>query len=263
MADVKHSYLLEPVLNSELVLINNAKLLEQHPELRHETNLAQIEQLRKDYIVLENRTNNGETGLQKEKREVREKLRDLSYVTYTDRDRNLFGQMIMTMTQKIITRPQFSNYTFKDEMQSLAIEYILKYTYKFDPYRTSSITGQSASAFAYISTIIFNACIATINKFNKEQTKAKEDFLEHQKLIHRDPNKSTYGPDFEDAHRKIQLPNLPTNENELLKIMKSTTINEPTEFWIPNSYKITKKEQDFVMEYVHNISIRRIKARKE
>jgi len=250
-------YLLEPILNSELVLVNNAKKLKENPDLLNEKYLDEIEEIREKLYELEQST---EKKLQKVKRELRDRLRDISYVTYTNRDTNLFGYMITQIADKIITRPQFNNYTFKDEMKSLGIQYVLLYTHKFDPYRQSEITGQYASAFAYISTIMFNAYIATINKHHKEQEKAKEDFMETRKLIHRDPNCSTIGPDFEDAKRRIQLPNLDMQENSLLKIMKSTTINEATEFWIPENYKISNKEMDFVMKYVHNISIRRIKS---
>jgi len=253
----KHKFLLEPILSSELILVNNAKLLKADPSLLNETNLQEIQELREEFANLEEMD---QDGLQKEKRTIRDRIKDLSAVTYTNRDTNLFGQMITTMAQKIVTRPQFSNYTFKDEMQSLAIQHILLYTWKFDPYKKSDITGQYINAFAYISTIIFNACIATINSFNKEQTKAKEGFLEHQKLIHRDTNTSTYGPDFEDAKNKIQLDNLV--QDELLATMKSITIHEATEFWIPKDYKISPKEMDYVLKYEHNISIRRIKAAK-
>lgn len=252
----KIPYLLEPVLNSELILVNNAKKLKDNPELLNEQHLPRIEELRERYVELEGYTDAGEKGLQSTKRAVRDELRDISYVTYTDRDTNLFGQMITTMTQKIVTRPQFSGYTIKEEMQSLAIQHILLYSYKFDPYRQSEITGQFISAFAYISTIIFNACIATINKFNKEQEKAKTDFLERQKLIHRDPNASTIGPDFEEVNRSIKFPKM--KQGELLSTIKSFTITEATEFWIPDDYKISEKELDFVLKYVHNISIRRL-----
>lgn len=254
----KIPYLLEPILNSELILVNNAKKLKEDPSLLNEQYLPRIQDLRDQYVVLESLTDSGEKGHQSSKRTVRDEIRDLSTLTYTDRDTNLFGQMITTMTQKIVTRPQFSGYTIKEEMQSLAIQHILLYSYRFDPYRQSEITGQFISAFAYISTIIFNACIATINKFNREQEKAKSDFLERQKLIHRDPNCSTIGPEFENAQRQITLPNLEPKENELLKIIKDTTINEPTEFFIPDDYKISEKELNFILKYEHNISIRRM-----
>jgi len=248
---VKHKFLLEPILNSELCLVNNAKLLKKDPALLNEMYLQDIEDLRDEFTLLEDTD-----GPQKEKRRVRDELKNLSVLTFTNRDTNLFGQMITTMAQKIVTRPQFSNYTFKDEMQSLAIQHILLYTWKFDPYKQSTITGQYISAFAYISTIIFNACIATINKFNREQEKAKDSFLEKQKLIHRAPNESTIGPEFEDATRSIHLPNI--KEAGLLEKMKALTINEATEFWVAEDYKITKADYDFVMKYEHNISIRRI-----
>jgi len=257
--DNKHHYLKEPILNSELILVNNAKLLKKDPQIFNDKYLKDIDRLRQEFIQLEERSDLGETGLQKEKRKVRDELRDISIKTFIDRDTQLFGQMITTMAKNIVTRPQFSGYTFREEMQSLAIQHILLYTWKFNPYQQSKITGQYISAFAYISTIIFNACIATINRFKLEQDKAKSDFLEQQKLIHRDPNQSTIGPDFENAKITVNLPNLKIEENVLLKEMKSRTIEEATEFYIPMSYKISKKEIDFTMKYVHNISIRRIK----
>ncbi len=254
------SYLSEPVLNSELILINNSKLLKDKPELLNECHLQEIEELRQEFIKLEHQSDSGGTGLQKQKRQIRDKIRDLSSATYTNRDTTMFGDMITIIVNRIATRPQFSNYTFVDEMKSLAIEHILKYTWKFDPYRQSEISGQYASAFAYISTIAFNAFIATINSFNKEQDKAKEQFLERQKLIHGAPNQSTYGPDYSEPKRTIKLPNLEDDENALLNFLKTTTINEETEIYIPENYKINAKTYNFILKYQYNLSIRRIKG---
>ena len=251
----KPNYLAEPVLNSELILINNSKLLKEDPSLLNEGHLSKIATLRQEYITLDERTDSGENLLQKEKRVVRDQIRDLSWQTFTNRDRELFGRMISEITRRIATQPKFSGYTFKDEMQSLAIQHILKYTWKFDPYRTSEITGQYASAFAYISTIAHNAAIATINAFSKEQAKAKEDFLETQKLIHRDPNCSTYGPDHSEATRTIKFAAL--KEGDLIHKIKSITIHEETKFIIPDDYKITTRDYDYIMKYSYNISILR------
>lgn len=250
-------YLLEPILSSELLLVNNAKRLKENPSLFDDTNLSEIETLRDVFYDLECRSNEGERGLQSQKRVIRDQIRDLSTVTFVDRDTNLFGKMITTMADRIVTRPQFSNYTFKDDMKALGIQHILLYSWKFDPYKQSKITGQYISAFAYISTIIFNAAIATINKHHLEQKKAKDDFLEHQKLIHRDVNRSTFGADFENPKEKYILETLV--QGELLNEIKKHTITEATEFWIPSEYFITEKEYDFIMKYVYNISIRRVK----
>ncbi len=257
MSNDTHNYLLEPLLNSELVLINNAKKLKADESLLNEIHLPRIEELRDAFVALDERTENGEMGLQKEKRETRDELRDLSVLTYTNRNNNLFGKMITTMTQKIVTRPQFSNYTIKDEMQSLAIQHILLYSWGFKPYSKSEITGQFVSAFAYISTIIFNACIASINKMHKEQDKAKEDFLERQKLIHRQPNQSTYEEEYTTPNRTIKFVDIEVGG--LLTKIKSVNINEEIEFWIPEDYKITEREYDFIVKYHYNISIRRTK----
>lgn len=238
-------------------MINNAKLLKKDASLLNESHLEEIELLRYEFINLEKLTDDGATGLQKQKRIIRDRIRDLSVATYTDRNTDIFGNMITLIVNKIASRPQFSNYTFIDEMKSLAVEHILKYTWRFDPYRQSLISGQYASAFAYISTIAFNAFIATINSFNKEQSKAKEQFLEKQKLIHREPNTSTYGPDHSVVERTIKLPVL--DKDGLWELLKHTTIKEETEILIPKDYKITEREMNFVHKYEYNISILRIK----
>ncbi len=250
---IKSNYLAEPILLSELILINNAKLLVKDQSLLNEKHLDKISELRKDYILLDERTDSGENLLQKEKREIRDQIRDLSWVTYTERDRELFGRMISEITRRIATQPKFSGYTFKDEMQSLAIQHILLYTYKFDPYRQSKITNQYASAFAYISTIAHNAAIATINNFTKEQKKMKEDWLEKNKLIHRDPNQSTYGEDYSLPTRTIKLTTI--EEGDLIHKIKGITIHEETKFIIPDSYKITARDYDYILKYEHNISV--------
>ncbi len=143
-------------------------------------------------------------------------------------------------------------------MESLAIQHILLYTWKFNPYIQSKLTGQLVSAFGYISTICFNASVQTILKFQKDQKKAKEEFLEHEKLIHRDPNVSTWGPEHSEVTRVIKLVSL--EPEELLYRIKELTIREETKFLIPESYKITSKDYDYILKYSYNISIERIKS---
>ncbi len=126
--DYSKMFLLEPILNSELTLINNSKILKKDPLLLQENYLDEINTLRHEFIRLSVLADTG-SGYQKEMRKVRDQIRDLSYISYTNRDSNLFGQMITTMADKIVTRAQFSGYTFKDEMKSLAIQHILLYTW--------------------------------------------------------------------------------------------------------------------------------------
>ena len=210
----------------------------------HEEHIEEIEQLRKEFVKLDQ---DDSKGLQKQKRDIRNRIRDLSTVTFTDRDQDIFGGLITEMMDKMLTRPNFSGYTYKNEMKSLATEYIIKYTTKFDSYRTSKITGQYASAFTYISTIIFNAYVATIIKHNKELKKAKEDFQETQKLIHRDPNHSTYGEDFSTPDKEVVFHHIDTTLFDNIKMI--TMDEDDILVKYPPKYKITIDEYNEITEY--------------
>jgi len=260
----KPPYLYEPILLSEVILFNNLKKLKENPDLYNDEYLEELENLRDKSVQLEQ---SREKGLQQQKREIRDKIRDLSYKTYVYRDTNLFGKMIDTMANRILTRPQFSGYTIKDEMKSLGIEYVLKYIYNFDPYKTSKISNQPVSAFAYISTIIFNGIIQVINSFNKEQEKIRESILEYQNQYNR---YGGYDDNFNDLKIKtpIEYENIKYKDiiitqsdlenSSLLKIMKKYTIHEPTRFIIPEDYKITENDLKYIQKYIIGIKRREI-----
>ena len=241
-------YISEPSLNSELILINNRKLLEKDKSLYNDKYLARIEELRKEYEKYDSKDN--AQGLQKIKRDIRNEIRDLSVKTYVYRDKDIFGDMIISIIDNILKRPNFSGYNYKNEMKSLAIEHILKYTWKFDPYQKSEISKQYVSAFTYISTIAFNAFVATINKFNKENNKVKEDFLETQKLFHREPNTSKYGKDFSEIEKVVifHLDNSSLFEN----IQKITLDVNDIQIKIPKSYHISIEEYNKIADYSKN-----------
>ena len=67
---------------------------------------------------------------------------------------------IMKITERYSKKPNFSGYTYLDEMKSNAIFLSLKYAHNFDP-------EKSSNAFAYFTTVINNAFIAIINSENK------------------------------------------------------------------------------------------------
>ena len=255
----KIPYLSEPSLNSELILINNSKKLKQDKTLYNDKYLKEIEELRNEYEFLD--TQNTQ-GLQKKKRDIRNRIRDLSSITYVNRDNRIFGDMIIKIIDNILTRQNFSGYSYKDEMKSLAIEHILKYTWKFNSYRKSKISGQYISAFTYISTIIFNAFVATINKQNFELQKAKEDFLETQKLFHRDPNKST----IESEHSEIgKVVNISSIDTSIYDFINNKMVLDETDILIkyPKKYKISIEEYKKITEFSKNNNICLSLIRKE
>lgn len=251
-------YMSEPTLNSELILRNNRLKLDKDKKLFNDEHLEELLELRAEYERLDQ---DDSSGLQKIKRDIRNKIRDLSSLTYIKRDDNIFGSMAIQVMNNIATRPNFSGYSYLNEMKSLATEHILKYTWKFDSYRQSKISGQYISAFTYISTIIFNAFVATINKQNKEAEKIKQDFLENQRLFHRDPNQSTYGEDHSSVQKTVTIINIKKKLfNEIEKIALDC---DDIMVMIPEDYVIEMKEYIMITQYSEknkvNMSISRIK----
>jgi len=293
-------YLPEPIINSELILFNNSKLLKNF--ISNNTNkltknvtpygvinpgpgekiiqtsrlsrlynklvfltstpkynaqyIDEINTLRNKYIDLEK---SSEKGLQKTKREVRNRIKDLSSKTYINRDPNYFGEMMLIIINNILTRPNFSGYSYKNEMKSLAIEHILKYTWRFSPYKQSKITGQYVSAFTYISTICFNAFVATINSQNKEIKKSKEDFIETQKMRYSDIRSSKITPECSSIDKTVKIVNI---KNKLIDEIKKIPIDaRDILVQYPSEYKIDMDEYEKITDFSEsnniNLSIER------
>jgi len=304
----KTSYLCEPILNSELLIFNNSKLL--YNSIKQNITKLSINKVNNRYInkkVKNSKTNKKEfeitsaqykklytkmvflneipkyngkylpeimdlraqyekldaddsPGLQKIKRDIRNKIRDLSKITYIKRDKNIFGGMVLSVMNGIVTRPNFSGYSYRQEMKSLATEHIFKYTWRFASYKQSQISGQFVSAFTYISTIIFNAYVATINKQNDEFKKIKKDFLETQKLIHREPNKSSYGKDASTIDKEVNISIINSSLfNEIKKVILDC---DDILIKYPSDYNINMDEYKQISDYISenniNISLIRI-----
>lgn len=79
-----------------------------------------------------------------------------------------FGKLVLLMTKKILTKSNFSGYTWYDEFFSDACFRVFKYLHNFDHTLRSKTTGQEVSAFAYISQIIHNSIVAIIKEKNKD-----------------------------------------------------------------------------------------------
>lgn len=75
------------------------------------------------------------------------------------------GKCIMLISQRLATKPNFSGYTYKEEMISDGIENCLQYIHNFDP-------EKSSNPFAYFTQIIWYAFLRRIQK-EKKQTYIK------------------------------------------------------------------------------------------
>ena len=85
---------------------------------------------------------------------------------------NYIGECFLKISNNLAKRPNFYNYTYKDEMISDAIENCLMYFENFDP-------EKSSNPFAYFTQICWYAFIRRIDKEKKQQYikyKATESF---------------------------------------------------------------------------------------
>ena len=87
------------------------------------------------------------------------------------------GQLFMIMTDHILGHSNFRNYTqdVREEMRSHALLLLVKYSHNCDAYQRDA-----RQTFNYITTIIFNACKQTLQKYYKHINLRRE--LERQYL---------------------------------------------------------------------------------
>ena len=82
------------------------------------------------------------------------------------------GECFLKIANGLSYKPNFVNYTYKDEMVSDGIENCLQYLYNFNP-------EKSNNPFAYFTQIIYYAFIRRIQK-EKKQTHIKHKMIEKE-----------------------------------------------------------------------------------
>ena len=94
------------------------------------------------------------------------------------------GSCFLKIANHLSYRPNFINYTFRDDMISDGIENCLQYLSNFNP-------RKSKNPFAYFTQIIYYAFIRRIQK-EKKQVNIKAKLIEDANLadLHIDPNDS-------------------------------------------------------------------------
>jgi len=150
---MKHNYTSEMELKSLLIREKNKK---ENKGVKDERLNSEINELIKEY-----KNNRSETL----KNDIIQK--SLS-VQIDNNSHENFGRIILLMIKKILTKPNFSGYTWQDEFYSDAIYRIFNYLHNFDYDKTSDVTGQKVNAFAYISQIIHNSIVAIIKSKSKD-----------------------------------------------------------------------------------------------
>ena len=87
---------------------------------------------------------------------------------------NYLGECILKIANHLSYRPNFINYTYREEMISDGIENCLRYIDKFNP-------EKSTNPFAYFTQIIYYAFIRRIQKEKKQQA-IKEKLLKESNI---------------------------------------------------------------------------------
>ena len=88
---------------------------------------------------------------------------------------NYIGECFLKIANGLSYKPNFINYTYKQEMISDVIENCLQYIHNFNP-------EKSKNPFAYFTQIIYYAFIRRIQK-EKKQTHIKNKMIENQEYI--------------------------------------------------------------------------------
>ena len=88
---------------------------------------------------------------------------------------NYIGECFLKIANGLSYRPNFINYTYKQEMISDGIENCLQYIHNFNP-------EKSSNPFAYFTQIIYYAFIRRIQK-EKKQAHVKHQLISKQEFI--------------------------------------------------------------------------------
>lgn len=170
----KHNYTSELELKSLLIRAKNKR--SQNITINTPEN-TKINRIINRYIKTYTNLNNKKYSKLSLKIQKRKKLKiyikqriivlsESVFIDYISNER--FGSVILLMIKSILTKPNFSGYTYQTDFYSDAISKILKYLHNFDHTLISKISNTYVNSFAYISQIIHNSIIFVINKKKKE-----------------------------------------------------------------------------------------------
>jgi len=198
------------------------------------------------------------------KNKIKQRVIELSEITNIDKKTyEHFGDTILLMIRHILTKPNFSGYTYKIEFYSDAVYKILKYLHNFNHDLISKRSGVKVNAFAYISQIIHNSIVFVINSKKREQERIKErisnEIIDKHLNIHdnRREFKSTINSKLEFNQELPKEFKLDLKTSTLYQEIEKIQIKEKGKIVIyyPSSYKISMDEYNKLKPLLKNISI--------
>jgi len=270
----KHNYTSELELKSLLIRSKN-KRLQNNPEDNPENSKRNriINRMVKTYVKLNNMSYPKLSEKLQKRKHLKNKMKkrivtlsEQTFIDYISNER--FGNVILLMIKSILTKPNFSGYTYQTEFYSDAISKILKYLHNFDHTLISKISNTHVNSFAYISQIIHNSIIFVINKKKKEQDninkQVSNEILQNNLSIadHRkELNKSTIydeNPNF--GFEEVKKVEHFINEDDdlipsIIKILKDTPEDVKPVIHYPSTKIITMNEYNELKPYLKSADI--------
>ena len=196
-------------------------------------------------------------------------LSEQTRVNYDSYER--FGEIILLMIQRILTRPNFSGYSYRHDFYSDAVYKIIKYLHNFDHNLISERSGLPVNAFAYISQYIHNSVIYIIGRHKKENdginaiVKTKNSQMSSRVRSVDISQGSINIEQFEEVLTEdIFLDDIESLTEELRVISENSEYNSlhRLNIYYPCDYVITFEEYNDLRQYLNpNISI--IRSTKE
>ena len=133
---------------------------------------------------------------------------------------NYVGQCFLQICNRLSTKPNFMNYSYRDEMIADAIENCVSAAHSFDP-------GKSSNPFAYFTQIAWNAFIRRIHK-EKKQAYIKHKNFENSGIMDElyDQQYSEGGPAYsiQVKHNEYSDDIIRSFESKLVKNLKKNKI---------------------------------------
>jgi len=261
---LKHNYTSELELKSLLIRIKNKRLGIGTPELNTRIN---------KYVIWHTLINAKKYQYPQKrnliKAKIKAKIIELSERTCSDnKSYERFGEIVLLMIKKILTKPNFSGYSYKDEFYSDAVYKILKYLNNFNHLKISERSGTYVNAFAYISQIMFNSIIYIINTKNKEKDKL-DNYTTSQQLTNASPttnfgwNRADYKARPASKCLITRMFNLKTIKSSLIEDINDLVLDNPNihglEITYPETYKPTFDEFNTIkLMKKDNIIVKRV-----
>ena len=199
--------------------------------------------------------------------ELKERIIKLSSETKIDSiSHEKFGEIVLLMIKKILTKPNFSGYSWVDEFYSTSCYRIFKYIHNFDYTKRSERTGQQVSAFSYVTQIIMMAILETINKNNK-LSKDISEYTEKVSSSYDIYKESKNQTKFEEPTSECiehfvdyEFKSLPSVIREVIREHNDKSIK----IYYPKDYRITYDEYSEISEELkkskHPVSLIRIEV---